>query len=78
MAPSLGADINGPGTIIENRVRTDESNNVVNDEAGVLSANEEALATLLFAGKITVIAEVTAEYLLKYPAVPTPAPSPAG
>lgn len=77
MAPALGATLNGPGTVVEN-INATLNNNVVSYETPLdaeQAGSSNILTTPLQAGQITVTAQVTIEYMLKYPMLPTPTPA---
>lgn len=75
----LGADLNGPGFVTESTNFSQDSNNIVRYETQITGEQVDGssiLETPLQAGQITVMAEVTVEYMLKYPATPVPTPIP--
>lgn len=76
MAAALGVSLNGPGAVVENINAAPEYSGVVSYET--LPATEQITSIVtapLQAGQITVTAEVTVEYMLKYPAAPAPVPA---
>lgn len=79
MATSLSVDLNGPGSVQESTNLVTEANSLITYPSELMGLDTEAgevSATPLQAGLISVTAEVTVVYMLRYPATATPTPAP--